>query len=139
MSIEDKINFYKENIAYFENDMDKYKYLLDQAKKSKPFPEEYRIENYKVSGCQSQVWLVPKFDKDLLKFYSDSDAFLSKGMITILTDIYGNNSPKIIKESNFDLLNQLNLNNLLTPGRRNGVYAMLNKLKHYADIFSKKK
>ena len=77
MSIKEKIIFYKENLDCFEETIDKYKYLLDQGKKSKPFPEEYRKENFKVSGCQAQVWLVPKFKNNLLDFYSDSDILLT--------------------------------------------------------------
>ena len=135
MSIKEKIIFYKENLDCFEETIDKYKYLLDQGKKSKPFPEEYRKENFKVSGCQAQVWLVPKFKNNLLNFYSDSDAFISKGMVTILTDIYGKNKPTDILASNFELLKTLQLDVLLTPGRRNGVFAMLKKIEKYANYY----
>ena len=137
MSIKEKIIFYKENLDCFEETIDKYKYLLDQGKKSKPFPEEYRKENFKVSGCQAQVWLVPKFKNNLLNFYSDSDAFLSKGMVTILTDIYGKNKPADIIVSDFELVRTLQLDTLLTQGRTNGVYAMLKKIKEYAKVFLK--
>ena len=137
MSIENKINFYKKNLDCFEETMDKYKYLLDQGKNSKTFPEEYRKDNFKVSGCQSQVWLVPKFKNKLLDFYSDSDAFISKGMITILNDVYGENTPQAILSSDFELVKTLNLDTLLTQGRTNGVYSMLKKIKEYAEIFSK--
>ena len=83
MIIEEKINFYKNNLDFFEETLDKYRYLLDQGKKSKPFPEEYRKDNFKVSGCQAQVWLVPEFKDNLLNFYSDSDAFISKGTYSL--------------------------------------------------------
>ena len=137
MSIKAKINFYKQHLDCFEDTMDKYKYLLDQGKKSKPFPEEYRKDNFKVSGCQAQVWLVPEFKNKLLDFYSDSDAFISKGMITILNDIYGKNTPQDILESDFELVKILQLDILLTQGRTNGVYSMLKKIKEYAEVFLK--
>ena len=117
--------------------MDKYKFLLDQGKKAMNFPEEYRQESFKVEGCQAQVWLVPEFKKNLLNFYSDSDAFISKGMVTILTDIYGKNKPTDIIASDFELLKILQLDALLTQGRRNGVYAMLKKIKKYAHYYDK--
>ena len=135
MSIKEKIIFYKENLDCFEETLDKYKYLLDQGKKSKPFPEEYRKDNFKVLGCQAQVWLVPEFKNNLLDFYSDSDAFISKGMVTILTDIYGKNKPTDILASDFELLKILQLDILLTPGRRNGVFAMLKKIEKYAHYY----
>ena len=137
MTIQEKIEFYKNNLDSFEETLDKYKFLLDQAKKSKPFPEEFRKDNFKVQGCQAQVWLVPKFKDSLLNFYSDSDAFISKGMITILIDIYGNKTPHDILNSDFQLVKTLQLDTLLTQGRTNGVYAMLKKLKEYAQVFLK--
>ena len=137
-TIEEKIKLYKENLDLFDDGMDKYKYLIDQAKNAKKFPEEFRSETFKVSGCQAQVWLVPLNNNKKLSFYYDSDAFISKGMITILCDIYGDRDPKEIQSSNFDLLNILELDTLLTPGRRNGVYSMLEKIKEYANAYTNK-
>ena len=138
MTIEEKIRFYKESLDLFDDGMEKYKFLIDQAKNAKNFPEEYRNETFKVSGCQAQVWLVPVNDDKKLSFYYDSDAFISKGMVTILCDIYGGRDPQEIQNSNFELLNLLELDTLLTPGRRNGVYSMLEKIKEYANAFTNK-
>lgn len=137
-SIKEKINYYKESLDLFDDGMEKYKFLIDQAKNAKNFPEEFRNETFKVSGCQAQVWLVPKLNQNLLSFYYDSDAFISKGMVTILCDIYGDRTPLEIKKSDLTLLNILELDTLLTPGRRNGVYSMLEKIKEYAHVYSKK-
>ena len=134
-TIEEKINYYKESLDLFDDGMDKYKFLIDQAKNAKNFPEEYRNDSFKVSGCQAQVWLVPQLKENILSFYYDSDAFISKGMVTILCDIYGDRSPSEIKESNFKMLDILELDTLLTPGRRNGVYSMLEKIKEYANSY----
>tara|TARA_Y100001970_G_C14127721_1_gene799927 strand:- start:786 stop:1208 length:423 start_codon:yes stop_codon:yes gene_type:complete len=138
-SIEEKINFYRENLELFDDEMDKYKYLLDQAKNAKLFPEEFRQESFKVDGCQAQVWLVPFIEKNKLCFHSDSDAFISKGMVTILCEIYGNRQPNEIANANFDLLSTLKLDTLLTPGRRNGVYSMLMKIKEYGKVYTQSK
>ena len=137
MTIKEKINFYKDSLDLFDEGMDKYKFLIDQAKNAKDFPEEYRNDSFKVSGCQAQVWLVPIYEEKILSFYYDSDAFISKGMVTILCDIYGGRNPDEIKNSDFELLSILELDNLLTPGRRNGVYSMLNKIKEYSLAYSK--
>ena len=134
-TIEEKINYYKESLDLFDEGMDKYKFLIDQAKNAKDFPEEYRNESFKVSGCQAQVWLVPQLKENKLSFYYDSDAFISKGMVTILCDIYGDRDPSEIKNSDFSMLNTLELDTLLTPGRRNGVYSMLEKIKEYANSY----
>ncbi len=134
-TIEEKINYYKESLDLFDDGMDKYKFLIDQAKNAKIFPEECRNDSFKVSGCQAQVWLVPQLKENKLSFYYDSDAFISKGMVTILCDIYGDRNPSEIKESDFSMLNTLELDTLLTPGRRNGVYSMLEKIKEYANSY----
>tara|TARA_B100000029_G_scaffold236669_1_gene233710 strand:+ start:20 stop:436 length:417 start_codon:yes stop_codon:yes gene_type:complete len=138
MNIEKKIQHYVESLNFFDETMDKYKFLLDQAKNASPFPEEFRQENFKVKGCQSQVWVVPYMKKENLFFHTDSDAFLTKGMITILSDIYGNNLPQDIVNADFGLIQRFNLKALLTPGRTNGVNSMLNEIKKYALSFSKK-
>ena len=135
-TIEEKINYYKESLDLFDDGMDKYKFLIDQAKNAKNFPEEYRNDSFKISGCQAQVWLVPQLKENKLSFYYDSDAFISKGMVTILCDIYGDRNPSEIKNSDFGMLNNLELDTLLTPGRRNGVYSMLEKIKEYANSYS---
>jgi len=135
MTIEEKINYYRECLEAFDDNMEKYKFLLDQGKKVKPFPEEYRNDSFKVEGCQSQVWLVPQMKDNILSFYCDSDAFLPKGMITILCDIFGNRKPIEITKANFELLETLKLDALLTPGRRNGVFSMLQKIKEYATSY----
>ena len=138
-SVQEKINFFKENLEIFDDDMDKYKYLLEQAKNAKKFPEEFRQETFKVDGCQAQVWLVPFIEEEKLCFHYDSDAFISKGMVTILCEIYGGRKPDEIANANFELLTILNLETLLTPGRRNGVYSMLMKIKEYGKVYSESK
>ena len=138
MNIEEKINNYKNALDFFDDNMEKYKYLLDQGKKSQHFPEEYRQKIFLVQGCQAQVWLVPKFENKIINFLSDSDAFISKGMITILCDIYGNQSPKDIIDSDFEKLKLLGFDTILTPSRRNGVYSMLSYIKKYAENYAEK-
>jgi len=137
MNIEEKITYYKNSLDCFDDTMEKYKFLLEQGKKSPSFPEEFREDSFKVSGCQAQVWLVPYMQDNLMYFHSDSDAFISKGMITILCDIYGGNTPIKINIADLSLLEKLNLNVLLTPGRRNGVYSMLLKIKEHASSHCK--
>ena len=132
MNIRDKIDYYKESLDILDETIEKYKFLLDQGKKSKKFPEEYRIDSFKVKGCQAQVWLVPFIKNNLIFFHSDSDAFISKGMITIICEIYSGRSANEIHNSNINLLDELKLDTLLTPGRRNGVYSMLLKIKEHA-------
>ena len=132
MNIREKIKFYKESLDCFDDTMEKYRFLLDQGKKALIFPEEFRQDSFKVAGCQAQVWLVPYIKENLIYFHSDSDAFISKGMVTILCDIYGGRKANEINNSDIHLLNELGLDILVTPGRRNGVHSMLLKIKEHA-------
>ena len=66
MSITNKIEYYKESLETFDDTLEKYRFLLDQGKKALPFPEEFRQDSFKVSGCQAQVWLVPFTEEEKL-------------------------------------------------------------------------
>ena len=116
MTIEKKIEYYIECLNSFDETMEKYKFLLDQAKKANQFPEEFRQENFKVKGCQSQVWVVPYMKNKNLLFHTDSDAFLTKGMITILSDIYGDNLPQDIVNADFGLIQRFNIQTYILNG-----------------------
>ena len=136
ISIVEKIKEYKDNLDFFDDQMEKYKYLIDQGKKADPFPEEFKVKKYIVSGCQAQVWLVPRLEGNVLIFKADSDAFISKGMVTILCDIYSFRTPRDIASIDFNLIKELDLDILLTPGRRNGVFSMMEKIKEYGNFYS---
>ena len=88
MSIEAKVEKYKKTLSLFPNPQEKYQYLIEQAKLNEDFPPELRIDEFKVNGCQSQVWLVPEEKEEKLHFKSDSDALIAKGLVTLLSLIH---------------------------------------------------
>ena len=108
------------------------KELIEQAKKSDEFPEEFRKDSFKVHGCQSQVWLVPEQKEEKLLFLSDSDALISKGLVTLISSIYSNETAEEIANSDIDLMEEFELGVILSPARRNGAYSMLKTIKEYA-------
>ena len=132
MSIEEKVEDYKKTLAMFPNPQEKYQYLIEQAKKNEDFPQELRIDEFKVNGCQSQVWLVPEEKKDKLYFKSDSDALIAKGLVTLIASIYSNEAPEDIANSKIDLMEEFELGVILSPARRNGAFNMLKMIKDYA-------
>ena len=129
MSIQEKVDDYKKMLALFPNAQEKYQYLIEQAKNSEDFPEELRIDEFKVNGCQSQVWLVPEEKDDKLFFKSDSDALIAKGLVTLIASIYSNEAPGDIASSNIDLMEEFDLGVILSPARRNGAFSMLKTIK----------
>lgn len=133
--IDNKIDQYRSLLAMMTDTTEKYKFLIDLGRKAKQFPEEFRLENFKVHGCMSQVWLVPKFENGKLYYYSDSDAAIVKGTVALVSDIYSDSTPKEIVENDRNLMTELDLGNILSMNRRNGAYNMLNMIKEQAKIF----
>ena len=132
MSIQEKVEGYKKTLSLFPNPQEKYQYLIEQAKKSEDFPTELRIDEFKVNGCQSQVWLVPEEKDSKLYFKSDSDALIAKGLVTLIASIYSDEDPKDIVNSEIDLMEEFELGVILSPARRNGAFSMLKTIKEFS-------
>jgi cysteine desulfuration protein SufE len=132
MSIQEKVEGYKKTLALFPNPQEKYQYLIEQAKKSEDFPTELRIDEFKVNGCQSQVWLVPEEKDSKLYFKSDSDALIAKGLVTLIASIYSDETPIDIVNSEIDLMEEFELGVILSPARRNGAFSMLKTIKEFS-------
>lgn len=119
-----------DNFSYLDDWEDKYQYIIDLGKTLPPLPDEYRTDAYKVQGCVSQVWLKVDIKGDLLSFVADSDAHIVRGLIAILHRVYNNQPVSII--DGFDIeayFNELGLGQNLLPNRRNGFFAMVERLK----------
>ena len=132
MSIQEKVEGYKKTLSLFPNPQEKYQYLIEQAKKSEDFPTELRIDEFKVNGCQSQVWLVPEEKDSKLYFKSDSDALIAKGLVTLIASIYSDETPIDILNSEIDLMEEFELGVILSPARRNGAFSMLKTIKEFS-------
>ncbi|MEM1000992.1 MAG: SufE family protein [Bacteroidota bacterium] len=111
---------------------EKYKYIIDLGKDMAPYPDEFRDEDHKVKGCQSQVWMHSGLDEDRIRFRGDSDAFIVKGLIALLMRIYDNQTPEEILSTPLDFTDRIGLSTSLSPTRSNGLVAMIKKIKGYA-------
>jgi cysteine desulfuration protein SufE len=124
-TIQSKLKTYVDLLNKMEM-MDRYTWLMDFGKKSATVPERFKLPEFEVPGCQSQTWLVPHFTyEDTIYFTADSAALISKGMVCMLADVFSNSTRSDIASFEEKSLDDLNLDVLLTPGRRNGVYSML--------------
>ncbi|MBO7555935.1 MAG: SufE family protein [Alphaproteobacteria bacterium] len=123
-----------ENFELLDDWEDKYRYLIDLGEKLPAFPQQFRTEEWKISGCQSQVWLVPDFSQEnKITFLGDSDASIVKGLMFVVLCIFGNQSPQVIKDIDVtDIFAKIGLEEHLSPSRRNGLNAMVAKIKEYA-------
>lgn len=123
-----------DNFAFFDGWEEKYQYVIDLGRRLEPLEDKYKTDEWKVKGCQSQVWLVPEFNGNTIHFKGDSDAILVRGIIAIVLLIYNDKSAEEIK--NVDVVKifaTLGLEENLTPSRRNGMMSMVAKIKEYAD------
>lgn len=124
-----------ENFELLDDWEDKYRYIIDLGEKLSPLPAEFHTDEWKVQGCQSQVWLVPEKQGDRLFFKGDSDAIIVKGIIAIVLMIFSGHTAQEIKAVNIEeIFNRLNLREHLSPSRRNGLAAMTEKILHYANV-----
>ena len=123
-----------ENFSFFENWEEKYQYVIDLGHKLEPLDESFKTEEWKIKGCQSQVWLVPQFAGGRIHFKGDSDAILVRGIIAIVLMIYNDKTPEEIKSIEVtEIFAKLGLEETLTPSRRNGMLSMVSKIKEYAE------
>jgi cysteine desulfuration protein SufE len=130
-TIQSKLKTYVDLLNKMEM-MDRYTWLMDFGKKSAIVPERFKLPEFEVPGCQSQTWLVPHFTyEDTIYFTADSAALIAKGMVCMLADVFSNSTRSDIASFEEKSLDDLNLDVLLTPGRRNGVYSMLKVIQSY--------
>ena len=124
-----------DNFSFFENWEDKYQYVIDLGHKLEPLDESFKTDEWKVNGCQSQVWLVPQAKNGILHFKGDSDAILVRGIISIILLIYNDKTAQQIKNVDVtEIFAKLGLEENLTPSRRNGMMSMVAKIREYAEL-----
>jgi cysteine desulfuration protein SufE len=126
----------KENFALFDDWDDRYEYIIDLGRKLPPFPAASQTEANKVRGCMSQVWLVPghaKDDPSKFAFAADSDSVIVKGLIAVLGILFSGQTPgDVAKIDPEAALRELGFEQHLAPSRRNGLVAMVQKIRQYA-------
>lgn len=132
MSIKEKIENFKDDLDLFDDELDKYQFIIDLGKKLPALEDDEKIEENLVEGCTSKVWLLKNTDGDKLIFKADSDASIVKGLVYMISNIFSNEDAKTILESESNILNELNLTEIITPNRQSGVQGMLKKIKEYA-------
>ena len=130
--IKERLERYVQILSNIEDAQDKFMWIMDFGKNSRPMSDSLKVRDFEVRGCQSQTWLVPHFVEDKIYFSADSAALISKGMVCIIADVYSGARAQDIKDFDQKEFEKMNLSSLLTPGRNNGVHSMLQKIKFYA-------
>jgi cysteine desulfuration protein SufE len=129
MSIDDLID----DFSFLENCEDKYKYLIELGNTLPRFTEEQKKEEWKVPGCQSQVWIIPSFNNNTVSFIGDSDAIIVRGIIAVVLEIFKDKTAQEILTIDVEkIFDKLGLREHITSNRRSGMLSMVDKIKHYA-------
>lgn len=132
MTLEEKKQQIIDDFGQFEEWLDKYEYLIELGKGLEEFPEEKKTEDRLIKGCQSRVWLDCEELDGRLWFTADSDAIITKGIISLLIDVYSGCTPEEIAEDDFGFIAEIGLKDNLSPTRANGLVSMIETLKSYA-------
>ncbi len=136
-SIADAAHALEEEFALLDDWRDKVEFIIELGKDLPPLPDALKSEGNKVRGCQSQVWLVAEPEPGgRIHLRADSDAVLVKGLISLLLRLYDRRTPPEILENPPDVLEKVGLAKLLTPGRSNGLYAMVARIRAVAEAFA---
>ena len=121
-----------DDFAMYDEWLDKYEYLIELGKNLGDFPEEKKTEDRLIKGCQSRVWLDCEVKDGRLFFTADSDAIITKGIISLLIGVYSGRTPEEIASDDFSFVEQIGLKENLYPTRANGLVSMISTIKQLA-------
>ena len=120
-----------EEFSMYDEWLDKYEYLIELGKSLKDYPEAAKTDDKLIKGCQSRVWLDYRVDDGKIYFNADSDAIITKGIISLLIGIYSGRTPQEIMSSDFSVVEKIGLKENLSP-RANGLVSMIEKIRETA-------
>lgn len=138
MTIQEKENNIIEEFGLFEDWMDKYNYLIELGQSLPIIDDKYRNESYLITGCQSRVWISAEMADGIMILRADSDAVITKGVVYLLVNVLSGEKPEDIINCNLEFLNQIGLQEHLSPTRANGLLSMIKQIKLYALAFQVK-
>ena len=122
----------------FDEWLDKYNYLIELGKSLPLISDEYKTDQYVITGCQSRVWLHASLLNGKIFFEADSDAIITKGIVGLLVRVLTDQSPDDIINAKLDFVDTIGLREHLSPTRSNGLTSMIKQMKFYALAFKTK-
>lgn len=127
-----------EEFSIFEDWMDKYNYLIELGRECPIIEEKDKKDNNLIKGCQSRVWVSAEIIDGKMVIKADSDAVITKGIVTLLLRVFNNQTPKDVYNSELYFIDKIGLSTHLSPTRSNGLLAMVKQIKLYALAFTVK-
>ena len=137
MTIENAQKDIVDNFLFFDDWTQKYEYIIELSKDLESMNESLKNEDNLIKGCQSKVWLHAEMINGKINFLADSEAIITKGIISILLNVFNNRKPQEILDSDMGFIEKIGLKEHLSPNRANGLSSMYKQIKFYALAFSK--
>jgi len=135
VSIDTLQNEIIEEFELFDDWMDKYEHIVEMGKNLPVINTEMKTDEHLIDGCQSKVWLAARLEDGKVHFTADSDAIITKGIVSLLIRVLSNHSPAEILNTDLYMIDRIGLATHLSPTRSNGLLSMINKMKSYAKAF----
>ena len=129
MTITEEIQEIKELLADCPDDLTKYQTIIEMGDDLASYPENYKLDALKVPGCQSDLWLHAEHQEGNLHMIATSDAVIVRGLVAIIFQILNDRSCHEIQKFDPLLLDQLDVQGIVTPGRQNGIRSLGNRIK----------
>ena len=136
MTINEKQDEIIEEFELFADWMDKYENIIEIGKDLPLIDPKYKVPENLIKGCQSSVWLEPVFENGKITFTADSDAIITKGLISMMIRVLSGHTPQEILAADIYFINKIGLQTHLSPTRSNGLLSMLKQMKMYAAAFN---
>lgn len=121
-----------EEFCAFDDWMDRYQLLIDLGGELPALPDEYKVEENRIDGCQSSVWLICEEQNGTLTFRGESDALIVRGLVALLIRVFSGQTPEAILNADLYFVEQIGLREQLSPTRSNGLLAMIKQMRMYA-------
>ena len=122
-----------DDFSMYDEWLDKYEYLIELGKNLASYPEEKKTDDRLIKGCQSRVWLDWSMEEGRLYFSADSDAIITKGIISLLISVYSGRTPEEIVADDFSFIGRIGLKENLSPTRANGLVSMIQTIRTAAE------
>jgi len=124
-----------DEFSLFDGWVDRYEYIIELGRGLDGLDESFRTEQYRVKGCQSQVWFRAHGDGGRVHFEADSDAMIVRGLIALLLRVYSGRTPAEILDTPPDFLEAIDLGSHLSGNRANGLASIVRHIQSYARSF----
>ncbi|MFN5347801.1 MAG: SufE family protein [Bacteroidota bacterium] len=127
-----------DDFALFDTWEEKYQYIIEIGQKLKPLAAEFKVDENKIKGCQSSVWLTANENNGIIEFFADSDSVFVKGEIALLMEVLSGQPAEAIVNAELGFIDQIGLRSHMAQTRANGLAAMIKQMKLYAVGFQHK-